>query len=110
MLARCAGDEKWYPMLDLLFQTEDSWGHSKNPTDALAQTARQAGMSREQFDTCLRNDKLFEAIKAGRERASKEFGVSSTPTFFISAGKERGALTIEQFDKILEPLLAAQSK
>jgi protein-disulfide isomerase len=31
--------------------------------------------------------------------------VASTPTFFINGKKETGALTIEQFDKLLEPLL-----
>jgi len=41
---------------------------------------------------------------------SLEFGVNSTPTFFINERKETGALTIDQFDKIHEPLLAARSK
>jgi protein-disulfide isomerase len=26
MLARCAGDERWYPVLDLLYKTKESWG------------------------------------------------------------------------------------
>ncbi|NJN36838.1 MAG: thioredoxin domain-containing protein, partial [Nitrospiraceae bacterium] len=35
----------------------------------------------------------------------KSFGVSATPTFFINGSKHQGALTLAQFDKILEPLL-----
>jgi protein-disulfide isomerase len=38
MLARCAGEDKWYPVVDLLYQTGEGWAHSGNPVDALAQT------------------------------------------------------------------------
>jgi protein-disulfide isomerase len=31
--------------------------------------------------------------------------VSSTPTFFINGQVQRGAMTVEEFDKILTPLV-----
>ncbi|HRI93925.1 MAG TPA: thioredoxin domain-containing protein, partial [Accumulibacter sp.] len=31
MLARCAGDDRWYPMLDLLYRSQEAWAHAKNP-------------------------------------------------------------------------------
>ena len=110
MLARCAGDEKWYPLVDLLFRTKETWAHAGNPADALGNIVRQAGITRTQFEACLNDEKMLEAMKATRDRATKEFGVNVTPTFFINGRKETGALTIEQLDKILEPLLAAGAK
>ncbi len=107
MLARCANDEKWYPVLDLLYKTKETWGHAQNPADALLQTVRQAGFTQESFETCLRNDKLFQDVRSVADRAANEFGVNSTPTFFINGEKRTGALTLQEFDKILAPTLAA---
>lgn len=108
MLARCAGDEKWYPVLDLLYRTKETWGHAQNPADALLQTLRQAGFTQDSFEACLRNDKLFQDVRQVAERGSRDFGVNSTPTFFINGEKRTGALTLTQFDAILEPMLAAK--
>lgn len=110
MLARCAGDEKWYPLVDLLFRTKETWAHAKNPADALGNLVRQAGITRAQFEACLDDEKMLSAMKESSERATKEFGVRSTPTFFINGRREVGALTIAQFEKILEPLLAERSR
>lgn len=104
MLARCSGEDKWYPMLDLLYKTQEGWAHSPNPADALLQTVRQTGMTKDAFEACLSDQKLLEGINKTRDRG-KSLGVDSTPTFFINGQKHPGASTLEQFDKILEPLL-----
>ena len=108
MVARCAGDEKWYAMIDLLFRAQESWSRAANPAEGLVQTVAQAGMSREQLDTCLQDKTLADAIVAVRDRATKEFGVRSTPTFFINGVKHRGALTLPQLDAIFEMELASR--
>ena len=104
MLARCAGDDRWYPMLDLLYRSQEAWAHAKNPADELVNVVKQAGMTKDGFEACLGDQKLLEGINKTRTRWS-ELGLSSTPTFFINGQKHAGALTVEQFDKILEPLL-----
>jgi protein-disulfide isomerase len=48
---------------------------------------------------------LLAAIEAVRERGQKQFGINSTPTFFVNGEKHIGALSNEEFDKVLEPLL-----
>ena len=106
MLARCSGDEKWYPMLDLLYRTKESWGHSQNPSEALLQTVRQGGFTKDSFEACLRDEKLFQDVKRTAEVASRDFGVNSTPTFFINGVKKTGALTLAEFDQVLAPMLS----
>jgi protein-disulfide isomerase len=44
-------------------------------------------------------------VNAVRDRGEKVFGVDSTPTFFINGQKQSGALSIEELDKLLAPLL-----
>ncbi|MGE3146561.1 MAG: DsbA family protein [Pseudorhodoplanes sp.] len=105
MLARCLGEAKWYGATDRLLREQDAWTHAQNVGHALADIARAEGMSREAFDACMLNRPLYETIRAAALRARDEFGISSTPTFFINGEKRTGALTLEEFEAILAPLL-----
>src|SRR5687768_5061793 len=49
MLARCAGAERYFPMLDVLFQQQNQWTRAKDPMAALAQIGRLAGVSPQKF-------------------------------------------------------------
>jgi protein-disulfide isomerase len=107
MLARCDGDAKYYPVTDLLFDQQKTWAFSDKPVDALQQMMRQAGFSQEKFETCLRDQKLYDAVNAVRTRASDKLGVNSTPTFFINGQRHPGNLSIDEIEKIIKPLLGA---
>ncbi|QIB34374.1 DsbA family protein [Ancylobacter pratisalsi] len=107
MLARCAGDGKYYPMVDTLFETQKNWAFNNNPAQALLAIAKQGGMSEEQFNTCLNDQKLAGEVDQVAQRGAKEFGIDSTPTFFINGKKISGAMTPEELDKELAPLLNA---
>lgn len=107
MLARCSGEGKYYPMVDVLFETQKNWAFTNNPAQALLAIAKQSGMSEQQFNTCLSDAKLAENVNAVAERGAKDFGVDSTPTFFINGKKVAGAMSPEELDKELAPLLGA---
>jgi len=109
ILARCAGEDKWYPVVDMFYRTQESWAHSDNPLDGLTQAMRQAGMGKDTVEACLKREDLYQGIGQVSERG-KTFGVKSTPTFFVNGEKQVGALSIEQFDAILAPLLTKAGK
>ncbi|RFC68831.1 MULTISPECIES: DsbA family protein [Mesorhizobium] len=104
MLARCSKD-KYFQMVSVLFQQQQNWAAVDNAKDALLQLAKLAGFSQQTFEACLTDQKLLEDIRAVRERASKDFGVDSTPTFFINGSKYPGAMSIEEMSAIIDPLL-----
>lgn len=104
MLARCSKD-KYFPMIEVLFEQQQNWVSVENAKDALLQLAKLAGFSQQSFEACLTDQKLLDNIRAVRERGEKEFGVNSTPTFFINGDKYPGALTIEQMSAIIDPKL-----
>lgn len=107
MLARCSGDGKTLPMISVLFSKIEDWAFVRsNPVPALFEIAKQAGFTKESFETCLKDQALLDKILAQRQRASTEFGVKSTPTFFINGEKLSGAPTLESFAKAIDPLLA----
>ncbi|MBN8501721.1 MAG: DsbA family protein [Sphingomonadales bacterium] len=111
MLARCAGEtggeSRYHAMVDLLFKQQKGWAFAEKPVDALAALVKQAGISQEAFESCLTNQKNLDAVLAVKNRGQNEFKVDSTPTFFVNGTMYKGALSIEDFDKILTPLLGS---
>ncbi|HEX6610320.1 MAG TPA: DsbA family protein [Hyphomicrobiaceae bacterium] len=106
MLTRCAGGEKTYPLIEVLFKQQEQWAFVRgNPVPELFKVAKQAGFTQESFDKCLTDQKLLEQVTSIRSKASDKFGVNSTPTFFINGKRLQEAPTVEAFDKALAPLL-----
>ena len=107
MLARCSGEGKTLPMISVLFSKIEDWAFVRDkPVPALFELAKQAGFTKESFETCLKDQSLLDKILAQRKKASEEFGVTSTPTFFINGEKLEGGPTLEAFSKAIDPLLA----
>jgi protein-disulfide isomerase len=107
MLARCAGEGKTFPLIEVLFEKQKEWAFGEgNPVPKLFELAKQAGFTQESFDKCLTNQKLLDDVTAQRTRASEVFGVSSTPTFFINGKRLQEPPSMASFDKMIEPLLA----
>ncbi|WP_046866486.1 DsbA family protein [Microvirga massiliensis] len=107
MLARCDGDSKYYAIVDMLFQQQRAWAFTDKPLDALRQMMRQAGFSQEKFDSCLRDQKLYDAVNTVKNRGMEAFKVDSTPTFFINGQRFAGNMSIDELEKIIKPMLGA---
>lgn len=106
MMARCAGPDQFFGFLAVLFKSQESWAGAKDPLDELAKIGRLGGMSKEQFDACMNDKALMDGILNGRLEAEQKLEVKATPTFIINGVKHEGDMPIEEFDKILEPLLS----
>jgi protein-disulfide isomerase len=104
MIARCAPPDRFYAYVDTFFATQEKWVMAKDYHEALARLVKLGGMSRDEFDNCLKNTALEDKIVEARLIASKELDVNSTPTFFIDGTKFTGAPTVEEFDKVLSGL------
>jgi protein-disulfide isomerase len=105
MLAHCGGEGRFFPVVDLIFSQQAAWIRSERPVDALLAIVKQAGFTQESFETCLRNQTLYDGVQAARQRGLEKFAVDSTPTFFINGRKVTGALAPQELEKIIEPLL-----
>ncbi len=104
MLARCAGKDKYFPLIDTFFAQQKDWVVQK-PLQPMFNIAKQAGFTQQTFDECLANQKMLNDIEETRTRAATKFNVNSTPTFFINGKIFRGALTAEELDKQVAPYL-----
>jgi protein-disulfide isomerase len=103
MLARCAPKEKYFPIVETLFEQQQMW--LQNPMDGLFKIAQLAGFTKESFDACLKNDAVVKGIVDVRELAAKKFGVQGIPAFFLNGQPYEGETTIEAWREAINPLL-----
>jgi protein-disulfide isomerase len=106
MLARCADKDKFFPMVEVLFNQQNKWavGPPASPLPPLLAIAKQAGFTEESFNACIKDQKVLDGIKWSYDRAS-QLGVQSTPSFFINGKLYPGGMSIEQLEKLMAPYL-----
>ena len=107
MLARCIAKDdagKYFAVVDLLFKQQTDWV-MKNTTETLTRIGKQAGLSQQQVEDCLKDQALLDKIAADQKYAAEVLKVNSTPTFFVNGEKIKGETSFEEFDKKIKPLL-----
>nr|WP_249797237.1 MULTISPECIES: DsbA family protein [unclassified Bradyrhizobium] len=107
MLSRCIanGDApKYFAVTDMLFRQQNDW-MVKNTTETLTRIGKQAGLTQQQVEACLKDQALLDKIAADQKYASDVLKVDSTPTFFINGEKIKGEASFEEFAKKINALL-----
>ena len=100
LLARCAGKDKYFPVVDQIFHEQAAMFQSGDIRTPLLRIAQSAGMSEDQFKTCVGDQAALKALNDRVVRASKD-GVNETPTFIINGNKITGEQTLAQLDKAI---------
>ena len=101
MIARCAPPAKFYAFTDTFFGAQQQWVLAKDYAAALQRLALLGGMSKAQFETCLKDKSAEDAVLQSRLVATQQLSVDSTPTFFINGTKFDGEPTVEAFETAL---------
>jgi protein-disulfide isomerase len=107
MLARCIAKDdgpKYFAVIDLLFRQQNEWV-VKNTTETLTRIGKQAGLSQQQVEDCLKDQALLDKIAADQKYANEVLKVNSTPTFFINGEMVKGETSFDEFDKKIKSLL-----
>ncbi len=109
-VARCAGPDKYFDLLDALYQKQAYWVRASNPRNALMEIAATAGINQDAFDMCVSDESNIKRIQEVSKLASDEFGITGTPSFVIN-GERRPHVTsrpyvLEDFTVIIDPMLA----
>lgn len=109
-LARCASEDQYFDLVEVLFKNQERWVASEDREAALMQYGALAGMSDDYMRACIGSSELEAAILASQTEAQSRFGVRSTPTFVINYGAEIivGAQPVEKFEEAVNKLTAGQ--
>ena len=102
MLARCAPKDKYFPLVDIFFKTQEKW--VPNPLVGLKEIALQAGFTDQTFTACLNNQDVAKKIFEVRAKA-ETFGVEGIPSFFINGKKYSGDNSVDGLKAVIDPLL-----
>ena len=105
MLARCAPEGQYFPMVSMLFKQQEQWAAAQNGRDALLQMSKLAGFTQESFEACLTNQKLLDDVNAVMQKGAKDFGVNATPTFFINGKKYSGEMSVDTMSGLIDSML-----
>lgn len=107
--AFCAGATgRFWPMHHRLFEEQDAWSSSANPTDLFEEYAAEIGIDGESFRGCLREDRAAPLIIRDYGSVARA-GIEGTPFFVVNGEVSiQGAQSVDRFRAVLDSLLREQ--
>lgn len=107
--AEAAGMQgKFFEMHDLLYQNQQTWSASSDPTKIFDQFAKQLGLNVNQFKEDLQSEQVNDIVQADLAEATKR-DYSSTPTFEINGKKIENPRNLESFQKVIDDAIKKAS-
>jgi len=107
LTARCAGKDKYFSVLDGVFRSQEEIFRTGDMRSPLVRVAKSAGMTEEQFMTCVSDEKALKALAARVEKYGKLDNITGTPTFIINGKKLDGEQNLAAFDTAIAAAQAA---
>jgi len=106
LLARCAGRERYFGFIDVLFSSQLNWARSTDPIKALEQVARLGGLPPDKFAACLKDEDTMNKVLQQRMDAERTFAINSTPTLFVDGDRFNGGMSYDQLKAVIDSHLA----
>ena len=100
LAARCAGEQgRFWAMNENLFNQQGNFQLTELPT-----LAQQVGVEKEQFLTCMEENRYVDEIRADLTDA-KTLNITATPTYTVDDYKFDGFMSADQFKLLIEKYL-----
>jgi protein-disulfide isomerase len=107
--AEAAGKQnKFWEMHDLLFERQKEWSDEKNVRDVLVRYAGELGLNIGQFIADFENAETKTRIDSDYQSGVRA-GVEGTPTFFINGAKIDNPRSYDEFQKLIDSVVAKKS-
>lgn len=90
VIARCGGEMRYFGINSILFEKQREWAASEDPTvvvENLKTIGRSAGLSNDQLDACLKDEKMVEAMIAKFQKDMEADKIEGTPSIVINGTK-----------------------
>ncbi|MFD0988394.1 DsbA family protein [Methyloligella solikamskensis] len=101
IINRCAPADKYFQLYGLFLNNQREWVSQEVRLDAIYGVAKRVGMTRAQFDNCLANQSMIDALDEQKQRG-RRLGVKGTPTFFVNGQKAQGTVTYDEIKRMIE--------
>ncbi len=108
MMMRCIPNDSRYDYMNALYKLQKSWvfrDHGKTKAE-LYKIMQSGGMKQIDFDACLADVDLENALLEDVMSAQREFNIRSTPTFIVNGVLYSGNKNIKEFRQIIDKILS----
>ncbi len=97
LMARCAGRDKYFPIVDAIFQNQNDIYN--DPRGGLLKIAQANGLDEKKFTACVDDATALQALNNRVQNYVTVDGVNATPTFVVNgAAMEPGYHTLAELD------------
>ncbi|MHA3913915.1 DsbA family protein [Halovulum sp. GXIMD14793] len=109
MIARCAGPERYFGVVDMIFDKQAEWLSGGDPSvivENLKSLGRQAGLTNAEMDACLQDEDFAKALVEAYQKNATADQIEATPTLLIN-GEKQPNLPYGQLETLLNAALSA---
>lgn len=100
LLARCAGRDKYFNIVDAIFQNQNDIYN--DPQGGLLKVAKANGLDEKAFTTCVNDANALQALNARVQGYLTVDHVDATPTFVVNGvSMEPGYHTLAEIDAVI---------
>ena len=103
---RCAPASQYFTLYGKFLEQQANWVSQEVRIDKIHAVAAQAGLSRAEFDACLKNQDLIAGLKWVKDRG-RTLGVIGTPNFYIQNKLVKKVLDYNDLKVLVDAELAA---
>jgi len=97
LLARCAGRDKYFPIVEAIFQNQNDIYN--DPRGGLLKIAQANGLDEKKFTACVNDATALQALNNRVQTYATVDGVNATPTFVVNgAAMEPGYHSLAELD------------
>jgi protein-disulfide isomerase len=105
MVARCAGEERFFGVSELIYERQGEWARQGEPAavaDSLKRIGLQAGLSQDEVDACMQDAAKAESLYGWYQANAERDGVRSTPSFLINGEMHAGNMSLSQIGRLVD--------
>ncbi|PTX57749.1 protein-disulfide isomerase [Litoreibacter ponti] len=103
MVARCGGGDRYFGIVDLIYENQQTWTQGDPSTIAnnLRKFGKQAGLDDATIEACLTDGEKAQALTAFYQKNAQQDGIQSTPSFVIN-GTTHSNMSYADFQRLLD--------
>ena len=108
MVARCAGEDRYFGVVDLLYRNQRDWYRDDSATIAanLRRIGLSVGLEDSQIDLCMQDAVTAQALVDNERKNRDEYPIEGTPALVIDGELYDGNMTFEDIAARIEVALA----
>lgn len=108
MVARCGGEDRYFGIVDLIYEQQRSWTRGGTPeeiADNLMTIGKTAGLTNEELEACMSDGDMAQAMVAVYQQNANRDNIRSTPSFLIGGDLATGDMSYQAFSAMIDAKL-----